>query len=75
MALVRTQRDPQLFGPHVLRCVQSPIQVSPPSRDVFSYVGVRMSLVGLRQDRSQGSTYVLASLEGEGLPVPPMVRK
>src|SRR6266540_6544167 len=36
-------------------------------RDVFSYVGVRISSVGLRRDRCRGWTYGFASLEGEGL--------
>src|SRR6266540_3466690 len=34
-----------------------------------------MPEVVLRRDRSQGSTYGLASLEGEGLPVPPTLRE
>src|SRR6266540_1425632 len=33
-----------------------------------------MSSVGLRRDHSWGSTYGLASLEGEGLPVPSTLR-
>src|SRR6266540_7382628 len=36
-------------------------------RNVFSYVGVRMSSVALRRDRSRGSIYGFSSLEGEGL--------
>src|SRR5438105_3951069 len=48
--------------------------MSPPSRDMFSYVGIRMSSVALPWDRSRGSTYGLTSLEGEGLPVRPTVR-
>ena len=42
-------------------------------RDVFSYVSVGMSSVLLRRGRSRGSTYGVASLEGEGLLVPPIV--
>ena len=45
-----------------------------PSRDVFSYAGVRTSSVVLRRGRSRGSTYGVASLEGEGLPVRPTLR-
>ena len=41
---------------------------------MFSYVGVRTSSVVLRRGRSRGSTYGVASLEGEGLPVPPTLR-
>src|SRR6266540_2106807 len=48
--------------------------MSPPLRDVFSYVGVGISLVALRRDRTRGSSYGLTSLEGEGLPVPPTVQ-
>src|SRR5438132_3107686 len=36
-------------------------------RDVFSYVGVRMSSVALQRDCSRGSIYGFTSLEGEGL--------
>ena len=71
MAPFRTQRDPWLFGPLVIRYVEPSTS---PSRDVFSYAGVRTSSVVLRRGRSRGSTYGVASLEGEGLPVPPTLR-
>src|SRR5438132_842281 len=70
---VRTQRDPPLVRPQVLYCVQLPIQMSPPLRDVVSYVGVGISSKPLWRDRSRGSNYRLTSLEGEGLPVQPTV--
>src|SRR6266508_3528644 len=47
--------------------------MSPPLRDVFSYVGVGISSIALRRDRTRGSSYGLASLEGEGLLVRPTV--
>ena len=71
MAPFRTQRDPWLFGPLVIRYVEPSTS---PSRDVFSYAGVRTSSVVLRRGRSRGSTYGVASLEGEGLLVPPILR-
>src|SRR5947207_2850019 len=48
--------------------------MSPPLCDVLSYVGVGISSVALRWDRTRGSIYGLASLEGEGLLVRPTVR-
>src|SRR5207237_5563475 len=74
VALVRTQRDPYLVGTQVVHCGQPPILVFCLLRYVFSYVGVGMSLILLRRGRSRGSTYGVASLEGEGLLVPPILR-
>ena len=71
MAPFRTQRDPWLFGPLVIRYVDPSTS---PSRDVFSYISVRTSSVILRQGHSRGLTYGVASLEGEGLPVRPTLR-
>ena len=74
MAPVRTQRDPYLVGTQVVHCGQPPILVFCLLRDMFSYVSVGMSSVLLRRGRSRGSTYRVASLEGEGLLVPPILR-
>src|SRR5438876_10794683 len=50
--------------------------MSPPLRDLFSYITVGISSVALRQDRTQGSKYELSSLHVHGLhlPVPPTGR-
>src|SRR5437763_1364840 len=48
--------------------------MSSPLRDMFSYIAIGISSVALRRDCTRGSRYELASLEGEGLPVPPTVR-
>ena len=62
-----------MVGTQVVHCGQPSILMLSLLRDVFSYVGVRISLVALRQDRSRGSTYGFTSLEGEVLSVRPMI--
>ena len=63
-----------MVGTQVVHSGQPPILVFCLLRDVFSYVGVRMSSVVLRRGRSWGSTFGVTSLEGEGLLVPPTLQ-
>src|SRR5438128_12611281 len=62
------------FGLRFFTVCNHRIQMSPPLCNVFSYIGFGISSVAIRWDHTQGSRYGLTSLEGEGLPVRPMVR-